>query len=42
MFALFASMDAAASSAQAQERFGWHPAHPALTPDLEEGHYFRD
>ena len=42
MFALFASMDVTASSAQTRERFGWHPAHPALIADLEQGHYFKD
>jgi len=38
--ALFASMDAPASSTLTQQRFGWHPVQPGLIPDLEEGHYF--
>jgi nucleoside-diphosphate-sugar epimerase len=42
LFALFASLDVPASSALTQERFGWHPAHPGLIPDLDEGHYFTD
>ena len=42
MFALFASMNVTASSVRTQQRFGWHPAHPALIPDLEQGHYFKD
>jgi nucleoside-diphosphate-sugar epimerase len=41
-FALFASMDIPASSALTQKRFGWHPVHPGLVPDLDEGHYFGD
>jgi nucleoside-diphosphate-sugar epimerase len=40
LFALFASVDVPASSAQTQKQFGWHPAHPGLIPDLDEGHYF--
>ena len=40
LFALFASMDIAASSVQTQKRFGWHPGHPGLIDDLDEGHYF--
>jgi hypothetical protein len=39
-FALFASLGVPASSVLTQERFGWHPAHPGLIPDLDEGHYF--
>ena len=42
LFALFSSLDVPASSALTQERFGWHPAHPGLIPDLDEGHYFTD
>ena len=42
LFALFTSLDVPASSALTQERFGWHPAHPGLIPDLDEGHYFTD
>jgi nucleoside-diphosphate-sugar epimerase len=37
----FASADNPTSSALTQERLGWRPVHPALIPDLEEGHYFR-
>jgi nucleoside-diphosphate-sugar epimerase len=40
LFALFASMDAPVSSALTQQRFGWHPVHPGLIADLDEGHYF--
>jgi nucleoside-diphosphate-sugar epimerase len=36
----FAGLDLAASNALTQERLGWHPTHPALLPDLEQGHYF--
>ena len=42
LFALFTSLDVPASSALTQERFGWHPAHPGLILDLDEGHYFTD
>lgn len=38
--ALFASLDARASSAATQQRFGWRPEHPGLIADLESGHYF--
>jgi nucleoside-diphosphate-sugar epimerase len=41
LFALFASMDAAASSALTRTRLGWAPAQPRLLPDLDEGHYFK-
>jgi len=40
LFALFASWDVQVSSALTQERFGWHPTHPGLIADLDEGHYF--
>jgi len=40
LFALFASMDGPASSAVTRKQLGWEPAHPALIPDLDEGHYF--
>jgi nucleoside-diphosphate-sugar epimerase len=40
LFALFASIDVPASSALTQKRFGWHPGHPGLIPDLDAGHYF--
>ncbi|WP_379970305.1 SDR family oxidoreductase [Ectobacillus sp. sgz5001026] len=35
-----ASTDNPASSALTQDRLGWRPIHPALIPDLEQGHYF--
>ena len=35
-----ASTDNPTSSALTQERLGWQPVHPALIPDLEQGHYF--
>lgn len=38
----FFSMDVLASSTLTRERMGWQPTHPALIPDLEEGHYFGD
>jgi nucleoside-diphosphate-sugar epimerase len=40
LFALFAAWDVQVSSALTQERFGWHPTHPGLIADLDEGHYF--
>jgi len=41
LFALFASMDAPASSALTRKELGWEPTHAALIPDLDEGHYFK-
>jgi nucleoside-diphosphate-sugar epimerase len=41
LFALFASMDVPASSALTRKQLGWEPTHPALIPDLDEGHYFK-
>jgi hypothetical protein len=38
----FVPVDNPTSSAQTQELLGWRPEHPALIPDLEEGHYFKD
>jgi nucleoside-diphosphate-sugar epimerase len=38
----FVSLDNPTSSASTQELLGWRPVHPALIPDLEEGHYFND
>jgi nucleoside-diphosphate-sugar epimerase len=38
----FVSLDNPTSSTQTQELLGWRPAHPALIPDLEAGHYFTD
>jgi nucleoside-diphosphate-sugar epimerase len=40
LFALFASMDAPASSVLTRKQLGWDPTHPALIPDLDQGHYF--
>jgi nucleoside-diphosphate-sugar epimerase len=40
LFALFASIDAPASSELTREQFGWHPGQPGLIADLNEGHYF--
>jgi nucleoside-diphosphate-sugar epimerase len=40
LFAMFASMDVPASSALTRKQLGWEPAHPALIPDLDKGHYF--
>lgn len=40
LFALFASMDAPASSVLTRKQLGWEPTHPALIPDLDQGHYF--
>ena len=42
LFALFASIDAHASSDLTQQRLGWHPGQPGLIADLDEGHYFED
>lgn len=36
----FFSIDCSASSAQTQERLGWHPTQPALIPDLDRAYYF--
>ena len=40
LFALFASWDVPVSSTLTRQRFGWHPTHPGLVADLDEGHYF--
>jgi nucleoside-diphosphate-sugar epimerase len=42
LFALFASIDAHASSELTQQQLGWHPGQPGLIADLDEGHYFKD
>jgi len=42
LFAVFASIDVPASSAQTQKQFGWQPVHPGLIADLDEGHYFKE
>ena len=36
------SADNPASSTFTRELLGWRPVHPALIPDLEEGHYFKN
>jgi len=35
-----AALDIPASSTSTRDLLGWRPVHPALIPDLEEGHYF--
>ena len=42
LFAVFASIDVPASSAQTRQQFGWQPVHPGLIADLDEGHYFKE
>jgi nucleoside-diphosphate-sugar epimerase len=42
LFGLFASIDVTASSALTQKWLGWHPGHPGLIADLDEGHYFAE
>jgi nucleoside-diphosphate-sugar epimerase len=37
-----AAHDMPRSSAPTQELLGWRPVHPALIPDLEQGHYFNN
>jgi nucleoside-diphosphate-sugar epimerase len=39
--AFFISLDNPASSTRTQELLDWHPTHPGLIDDLNEGHYFR-
>ncbi|MDR3560389.1 MAG: SDR family oxidoreductase [Negativicutes bacterium] len=36
------SADNPTSNKLTQEIVGWRPVHPALIPDLEQGHYFND
>jgi nucleoside-diphosphate-sugar epimerase len=38
--AMFAGFDMPASSAQTQQRLGWHPTGPGLLADLEQMRYF--
>ena len=38
--ARFAALDLSASSALTQQWLGWHPTHPGLLADLEDGDYF--
>jgi hypothetical protein len=37
---LFFGLDSPASSAQTQQRVGWHPTGPGLIADLEQSNYF--
>ncbi len=37
----FVQLDNPTSSARTQALLGWRTVHPALIPDLEEGHYFK-
>ena len=39
--AFFAGFDNPASSEHTQELLDWHPTHPGLIEDLDEGHYFK-
>jgi nucleoside-diphosphate-sugar epimerase len=39
---VFASFDNPTSSALTQKLLDWHPEHPGLIEDLEEGHYFSE
>jgi nucleoside-diphosphate-sugar epimerase len=39
--AAFVPLDNPTSSELTRRLVGWEPSHPALIPDLEEGHYFR-
>jgi nucleoside-diphosphate-sugar epimerase len=36
----FLAADSPASSALTRELVGWHPTHPGLIDDLDQGHYF--
>jgi hypothetical protein len=38
----FLAADSPASSALTSELVGWHPTHPGLIADLEQGHYFQE
>jgi nucleoside-diphosphate-sugar epimerase len=40
--AAFVPLDNPTSSALTQKLLGWRPEYPALVPDLEAGHYFKD
>jgi nucleoside-diphosphate-sugar epimerase len=37
----FVSLDNPTSNALTQKLLGWHPTHPGLIEDLDEGHYFQ-
>ena len=39
-FAHFAGLDCPATSAQTQERLGWHPTQASLIPDIDQPVYF--
>jgi len=39
-FAMFAQIDACASSAETQQSLAWHPTEPALLDDLDSAAYF--
>ena len=39
--AFFISLDNPASSTLTQELLDWHPTHPGIVDDLNEGHYFQ-
>ena len=39
-FAMFAQIDAPASSATTRQSLGWHPTEPALLDDLDSAAYF--
>jgi nucleoside-diphosphate-sugar epimerase len=39
-FAMFASLDATASSERTRSLLGWQPVQPGLIEDLDAGHYF--
>jgi hypothetical protein len=38
--AAFAALDNPTSNALTQKVLDWHPEHPGLIEDLDEGHYF--
>jgi nucleoside-diphosphate-sugar epimerase len=40
--AFFITLDNPASSTLTQELLDWHPTHPGLIDDLNEGHYFKN
>ena len=40
--AAFVTLDNPTSSTQTQELLDWHPTHPGLIDDLDQGHYFDD
>jgi hypothetical protein len=37
----FIGLDMPASSALTQELLDWHPTHPGLIEDFDQGHYFK-